>query len=245
MLRRISIVVLFSMIALAVGSVRDAEAGGIILYELGTPDVGRASAGWAARANDAATLFTNPAGMSRLSGQRLLVGGQLMYGQFGFNPDENTMVDGNDGGNPVGWLPGGSIFYTHELPSGWNVGLGAFSYFGLGAKYDQGWVGRYYVQESGIIGFSLMPAVSYRVNEQLSFGAGLNWMFGMFSQEAAVRNVAHQTDGAYELSDNTQGFGADVGYCGNRKMVNVLGSRISRRSSWTLRIRRNLPGWVR
>ena len=55
------------------GIVRDAEAGGIILYELGTPDVGRASAGWAARAGDAATLFTNPAGMSRLPGQELLV----------------------------------------------------------------------------------------------------------------------------------------------------------------------------
>jgi len=43
-----------------------------MLDELGTPDVGRASAGWAARADDAATVFTNPAGMSRLSGKQLL-----------------------------------------------------------------------------------------------------------------------------------------------------------------------------
>ena len=33
------------------------EAGGIQLYEIGTPDVGLASAGWAARAQDASTLF--------------------------------------------------------------------------------------------------------------------------------------------------------------------------------------------
>jgi long-subunit fatty acid transport protein len=42
------------------------QAGGLYLYELGTPDVGTAAAGWAARAQDAATVFTNPAG--RVSG---------------------------------------------------------------------------------------------------------------------------------------------------------------------------------
>ncbi len=195
----------------AVMGVSDAGAGGIILYEIGTPDLGRASAGWSARANDAATLFKNPAGMSRLPGHNLQVGLQGMNGQFGFKPDNNTMVDGNDGGNPVGWIPGASVFYTHELPSGWNIGIGAFSYFGLATKYDQGWVGRYYVQESAMLGLSLMPAVSYRANETFSFGVGLNWMFGSFKQEAAVRNIAEQSDGMYSLKDNTQGFGADVG----------------------------------
>jgi long-chain fatty acid transport protein len=190
---------------------RDAVAGGVILYELGTPDVGRASSGWAARAGDAATRFTNRAGMSRLRGKELLGGGQLTYGQFGFEPNQNTTVTGNDGGNAVGWLPGGSVFYTHEIGSGWNAGIGAFSYFGLAAEYDQGWVGRYYVQESALIGFTLMPAVSYRVNEHLSFGAGFNWMFGIFDQKMAVRNILQQTDGAMKLNDNTQGFGANVG----------------------------------
>ena len=43
-----------------------AHAGGLYLYELGTPEVGAAAAGWAARAQDAGTVFTNPAGMTRL-----------------------------------------------------------------------------------------------------------------------------------------------------------------------------------
>ena len=92
-----TIVVVACLVVGATGVDRDAEAGGIILYELGTPDVGRASAGWAARAGDAATVFTNPAGMSRLPGNDLLVGGQLTYGQFGFKPNENTP----SGGSPV------------------------------------------------------------------------------------------------------------------------------------------------
>ncbi len=79
MARKLFIVVIVGLILGANGVIRDAEAGGIILYELGTTDVGRASAGWAARASDAATLFTNPAGMSRLPGKELLVSGQLTW----------------------------------------------------------------------------------------------------------------------------------------------------------------------
>ena len=41
-----------------------AWAGGISLYEIGTPDVGLAAAGFAVRAQDASTVFTKPAGMS-------------------------------------------------------------------------------------------------------------------------------------------------------------------------------------
>ena len=108
MSRQPLLIAIASVLVAAFGIVHDAEAGGIILYELGAPDVGLASAGWAARADDPATVFTNPAGMARLPDKQLMVGGQMIYGQFGFKPDENTAVEGNDGGNPVGWLPGGS-----------------------------------------------------------------------------------------------------------------------------------------
>ena len=38
------------------------RAAGFYLYEIGTPSVGLASAGYTTRAGDAETLFTNPAG---------------------------------------------------------------------------------------------------------------------------------------------------------------------------------------
>ena len=44
-----------------------------MLYEIGTPDLGLAAAGYAARAQDAATVLTNPAGMTRLDKSQLLV----------------------------------------------------------------------------------------------------------------------------------------------------------------------------
>ena len=51
-----------------------AWAGGVMLYQFGSPDVGLAAAGYAARAQDASTVFTNPAGMSRLEKSQVMGG---------------------------------------------------------------------------------------------------------------------------------------------------------------------------
>ena len=69
------------------------SAGGISLYEVGTADVGLASAGYTARAQDAATVFTNPAGMTRLDGDQLLVSGQFLYGDVGFTAEPRRHWD--------------------------------------------------------------------------------------------------------------------------------------------------------
>jgi len=84
-----------------------ANAGGILLYEAGTPDVGLASAGWGARAQDASTILTNPAGMTRLEGSQVLVGAQALYADYGFSIGSGTSsgLGEGDGGNPIGWVP--------------------------------------------------------------------------------------------------------------------------------------------
>ena len=81
-----------------------AHAGGLWLYEMGTPDVGTASAGMASRASDAATAFANPAGMTRLSESQLMVGLQPMYGDIKFDTQSSTYGGGN-GGNAGGFVP--------------------------------------------------------------------------------------------------------------------------------------------
>ena len=71
-----------------------AYAGGISLYEFDSPDVGLAAAGYAARAQDASTLFTNPAGMSFLDRSQVMAGLQGVYGCVQFNPDSGTTTSG-------------------------------------------------------------------------------------------------------------------------------------------------------
>jgi long-chain fatty acid transport protein len=190
------------------------NAGGIVLYEIATPDVGLAAAGYAARADDASTVFKNPAGMSLLPDAQFQGGLQLTYGNVEFTKDANKtgplLRNDNNGGNAVGALPAGSLFFVQPLSERFAVGMGALSYFGLMEDYSDGWVGRYYVQKGALLGMSLMPAASFKATDWLSIGAGLNAMYGYLDSEVAVR-VPAQSDGLMKLKDETWGFGAVAG----------------------------------
>src|SRR5512135_3892231 len=98
MIRTVWVRVLCCLALAAVFAGGPAWAGGISLYEFGSPDVGLAAAGYAARAQDAATVFTNPAGMSRLEKSQVLGGLQALYGDVKFSPNSATTVSGGDGG---------------------------------------------------------------------------------------------------------------------------------------------------
>jgi len=189
-----------------------AIAGGISLYEVGTPDVGLAAAGYSARAQDAATILTNPAGMVRLEGNQVMVGTQLLHAdmRFSIKPGTSSALGTGDGGNPVEWFPGGGLFYTHSLSPDLKLGLAVTGNFGSAVKYDEGWVGRYRAQEGTLLGVSVLPSIATRINENLSLGASLNVMYGKFDNKVAVNNILG-ADGKLALEDNTWGVGANLG----------------------------------
>ncbi len=191
-----------------------ATAGGIILYEVGTADVGLASAGYGARAQDASTVLTNPAGLTRLEGTQLLLGAQLLYGdlKFSIGPGTSPQLGTGDGGNPVGWFPGGGAFVSHSLSPELKLGFAMTGNFGLSEKYDNNWVGRYYVQETTLLGVSFLPSIAYRVNDKLSLGASLNIMYGKLENQVAINNILPAfADGQLKLDDSAWGVGVNLG----------------------------------
>lgn len=199
-------------LSVAAAACHGAHAGGISLYEFGTPDVGLASAGYAARAQDAATVFTNPAGMTRLAGNHVMLGAQVLHGDVGLSIGEGTSpaLGSGNGGNPVGWFPGGGVFYSRSLSPDLKAGVAVTGNFGSAAKYDEGWVGRYRAQEGTLLGVSVLPSVAARVNDQLSLGASLNLMYGKLDNQVAVNNILGP-DGRLSLRDNAWGVGANLG----------------------------------
>ena len=190
-----------------------AVAGGMWVYENGTADVGLATAGYGARAQDASTVLTNPAGMTRLEGTQTLFAGQLGYGdlKLSLNPTANP-ASGGDGGNPVGWFPGGSAFISHSLSRDVKIGFGVAATFGGDVEYDNSWAGRYYGQQAKLVGASLLPSVAYRVNDKLSLGASLNAMYGDTKTQVAINNILPAFgDGQLTLKDSVWGWGANLG----------------------------------
>jgi long-chain fatty acid transport protein len=136
----------------------------------------------------------------------------LLHADLGLSIGQATSpaLGGSDGGNPIGWFPGGGLFYSHTVSPDLKLGIAVTGNFGSAVKYDAGWVGRYYVQEGTLLGVSILPSAAWRVSDKLSLGAALNVMYGVFDTKVAVNNVIGP-DGRLELDDKVWGLGANVG----------------------------------
>ncbi len=192
-----------------------AHAGGIMLYEIGNDGVGLANAGAAARAQGPSTIAANPAGLSYLPGTQVSAGAQVLWGRFEVDVDANSNVPGGNSGNALGATPGGSFFISRQLDDQWSVGFGSYGDFGLALNYDNAWSGRYFAQNTSIIGLSLVPSVAYRFNDEWSVGVGLKAMYGAMQAETAIDRsplgLADRADGQFKYEDETWGYGANLG----------------------------------
>jgi len=188
-----------------------AQAAGLWLYEMGTPDVGTASAGMASRAADGATAFANPAGMTRLDQSQLMVGVQPIYSEIKFDTTEATF-GGDNGGNAGGVVPTGSVSYVHSLSNDLKLGATVGSYLGLGVKFNDTWAGRYYVQEENFVTSFANGAVGYRVNDWLSVGGGVSLVYGELEARTNLHNVLDGgQDGRMKLSADDTDVGWNAG----------------------------------
>jgi len=184
---------------------------GLMLYEISAPRVRLGSAGWAASANDPSTVFSNPAGMTRFCSPQLEAGLEPIYLHVHFEPDENTEVLGDDGVVSP-WIPAGGLFYVHPINSQLSLGFGGLGFFGSSLKYNSDWVGRYYLTEATLQGFSAAFSAAYRVNSCLSIGAGYTPNLIVFKQKGKINNVLDSLpDGELELKDTDWGHGYYLG----------------------------------
>ena len=160
-------------------------AGGIALYPKGTKGLGNMYAGGAAIANDASTIYWNPAGMT------ILENSEVEIGFFGINPtikfsnsgsNNNlpdilggpTAIQGGNGGNAGDPSFIGNLFLSQKLNESFSIGLGIFSPFGLSTKYNENFVGRYYALNSELTTLDINPSAAYRINKNFSVGVGVS-----------------------------------------------------------------------
>ena len=230
----------FLAVVLVLFSSASVLAAGFALIEQGVGGLGNAYAGGAASAEDATTVFFNPAGMTRIPGQEVIVGAHIIMPSAKFNNEGSTHVlqaktgvpltggNGGDGG-VTKVLP--NFYYTKKLGDRFAVGIGVNSPFGLATDYESSWVGRYHALESDVVTVNINPSVAYRINDHLSIGAGLNIQYinatlsnaidfgtldaiGAFRPAipaGALKLVPQMSDGLARVEGDHWGLGYDLG----------------------------------
>ncbi len=165
-----------------------ANASGFALVEQSVKQVGSAVSGGAASAEDASTIFFNPAGMTRLQGDQVIAGAHYILPSAKFSGEATVRSDfppaigggstisGGSGGDASSGAIAPTLFYTHELNNQLTIGLGLSAPFGMKTEYNSDWEGRYHAIKSDVTTTNINPSIAYKVNNQLSLGAGISYM---------------------------------------------------------------------
>jgi len=187
------------------GAASQAHASAFALIEQNASGLGNSYAGAAAAAEDASTIFYNPAGMSLLpAGKEVVFGVNLIkptikFSDSGSQPSGTALVPVNPAAaRPLGGTGGdaGSLaavpnfYFAMDLAKDWKFGVGVGVPFGLKTEYESDWMGRFQAIKSEISTVNVNPSLSFKLNDTVSLGAGINYQYIDAELTSAVNYVA-------------------------------------------------------
>lgn len=216
-----------------------AGAAGFQLLEQNASGIGNAFAGTAAVAEDASTVFFNPAGMAFLPGNKRQFAVSLdavkPTAKFSDNgtvaacavptPTGACVVRnslGGNGGDAGDWAAIPAAYVTLPINDRLMFGLGIGAPFGLATEYDDGWAGRYHALKSEVKTININPSLSYRVNDNVALGFGLNYQrfeaeltsavnYSLVLTSATGAAAPANLDGKSRVSGEDDGWGWNIG----------------------------------
>jgi len=194
-----------------------ASAAGFALIEQSASGMGNAFAGAAATAEDASTIFYNPAGMSKLEGMQVTVGAHVIDLSVKFSDSGSskpaaivTNPLGGNGGDAGAVAVVPNVYFVIPIGDRLNFGVGVNVPFGLKTEYDDNWAGRFQGIKTDIKTYNINPSLSYKVSDSLAIGAGVNYQHLDADLTNAVV-LAPNTEGRAELDANDDAWGWNIG----------------------------------
>ena len=157
------------------------SGAGFALTEQNASGLGNAYVGAAAAAEDASTIFFNPAGMTRIRGRQVVGALSLISPSMKFSDSGASTVPpfqstgGGNGGNAGDLVAVPSAYLSWEVqPNRMWLGISMNAPFGLSTEWETGWVGRFHAIESAVETININPSIAWKVNEQFSLGGGIS-----------------------------------------------------------------------
>jgi long-chain fatty acid transport protein len=194
-----------AVLSLAAGHAGLAYGSAFALQEQSGSGLGNAFAGGAAVAEDASTIYFNPAGMSRLPGMQAVVAGSVICPQAKFSDNGSQPAAlqalGGNGGDAGSCAVVPALYFAAPINNQWSAGIGVNAPFGLKTEYDSDWIGRFQAIKSKIETINVNPAVSFKASDMVTIGGGANYQHikaeltsranyaGAIAQAAAIGQV--------------------------------------------------------
>jgi long-chain fatty acid transport protein len=185
-----------------------ASASAFQLWEQNASGLGTAYAGSAAIADNASTVFFNPAGMTQLGGFQLSAGVAAVKPNFEFSNDGSSglLGAGGNGGNAGNLAAVPNAYFSMQLTPNLFIGFGVSAPFGLATEYESAtWMGSYQAVKSEITTVNLNPSIAYKLSDKVSLGFGLNY------QTIESEMTSATPGGLYRVEGDDAAWGWNVG----------------------------------
>ncbi|GAA0419327.1 outer membrane protein transport protein [Cocleimonas flava] len=215
--------VLFSTLPLLFAS-QTAYSAGFALIENSAAGMGKAFAGAAAAAEDASTVWFNPAGMDylgkSLDGKSLvtqaghIVSAKTKYTDKGSTAPAalNAQLGGVDENKRItSFIP--NLYYVKPVNEKLHFGLGINGPFGSKTDYDKDWYGRYQSTLTDLLSININPALSWKASDKLSLGAGVSAQYvKLTSLSAAIDSAGFCRSAAIQTGNSDLFSGCNAVY---------------------------------
>ena len=174
-------------------------AAGFRLPQAGVKAMGMGFA-FTAQADDPSAIYFNPAGLTQLQGTNLMLGVTYVRengGEFtGTTPVDDfltgfTTVKNETQKSLDFFIP--NLYVTRTTNDGYiSYGVGVFTPFGLGQEYENKSTSifRNQITKIDLQTIVVNPTIAFKVNDMLSFGFGVDWMYGKAILERTPWNPA-------------------------------------------------------
>jgi len=187
-------------------------ASGFALNEQSISGMGTGFAGRSSAAEDASTVYGNPAGMSRLKRDQMTVGGAAVIAKSDISGRGSNKGGEMDGDMvPVVGVPMG--YYVNSIDDHWSVGFGVYVPFGLVTDYGSDDAARYWGKKSHVQVVTFQPTVSYAFNDKVSIGFGptINRIEGELGSNLASISPLRPADGEVKIKGDDTAVGYNIG----------------------------------
>ncbi|MBR1648848.1 MAG: outer membrane protein transport protein [Alphaproteobacteria bacterium] len=192
----------------------EAYSSGFYLKEQSASAQGNAYAGATAGAEDISYSYFNPAALSRFKGSNVYAGGTWIAPKSTAHNASNSFGEHNDYmGDIVHSAASPHAYISQQINDDLTIGLSLNAPFGMITKYGDDWAGRNHGTLSKIISATFTPMASYKVNDQLSLGAGLPIQYIRATlRNGVIAGVNPLTGALIEDKSTVHGDTIDVGY---------------------------------
>ncbi len=183
------------------------HAGGYQVSLHGQKQIGMGLIG-TSLAMDGSSSFYNPGALAMMPDNYSILAGMSAISSYNLFHMQGTLYEAKTE-NPIG-----TPFYFYgagRITDNLVAGIAVNTPYGNKLAWEDGWAGRYLIEEISLQAITIQPTLSYMMNDMISFGAGFIYTTGSVDLTRALPVEGQYGEGSLNIKGSASNWGFNAG----------------------------------